>query len=180
MDAQRTTQNAQRSFVLWLTGLSGSGKTTLAEGVYDLLKKRSFKVENLDGDIMRQMFPGTGFSKEERDNHIKRAGHLSHLLEKNDVIVIAAFISPYRQTRNYVRGLCENFVEVHVDCSLEVCEKRDPKGLYEKARAGKIQNFTGIDDPYEPPLKPEIIIETDKNDLEECVKQIIAYLERFF
>jgi adenylylsulfate kinase len=159
--------------VIWLTGLSGSGKSTIAQGVFKYLSENGNRVEHLDGDVVRKMFPQTGFSKEERDRHIRRVGYLAALLEKHDVTVVASFISPYREARDFVRQLCQRFIEVHVSTPLEICEKRDPKGLYKKARIGEIKEFTGIDDPYEEPLNPELIIDTTNQTIEESVQIVI-------
>jgi adenylylsulfate kinase len=164
--------------VIWLTGLSGSGKSTIAEGVMAYLSKNGTRAEHLDGDVLRKIFPQTGFSKEERDKHIRRVGHLAAMLEKHDVTVVAAFISPYREAREFVRSLCRNFIEVHVSTPLEVCEQRDPKGLYAKARRGEIKEFTGIDDPYEEPLKPELRIDTTHQTIEESVKIVVDYISQ--
>lgn len=131
------------------------------------------KVERLDGDEVRKIFPNTGFSKEERNDHIKRVGFLASKLEENGVSVIASFISPYRETRDFVRSLCNNFMEVHVATPLEECERRDVKGLYAKARKGEITRFTGIDDPYEQPLNPEIKIDTTNRYIEESIDYIL-------
>ncbi len=163
---------------MWFTGLSGAGKSTLADLIHRHLKEKDIKVERLDGDTVRSIFPNTGFSKEDRDNHVKRIGFLSSMLERNDVVVIASFISPYNDSRNFVRGLCKNFVEVYVRASVEACECRDVKGLYKKAREGKIQNFTGISDPYEAPERPEIIIETEKESIDESLAIIKDYLNK--
>jgi len=167
-----------KPFVLWFTGLSGSGKSTLAEKVYNNLKKEGYKVERLDGDVVRSLFPRTGFSKEDRDDHVKRVGFLASLLEKSGVIVICSFISPYRETRNIVRNLCKQFIEVHVSASVEECEKRDVKGLYKKVRAGEITNFTGVDHPYEAPENCEILVDTEQQDVKESLKQIKDYLKK--
>lgn len=164
--------------VLWFTGLSGSGKSTLAEAVYKKLREQKIKIEQLDGDIVRNIFPKTGFSKEERNRHVRRVGFLASQLEKNGVSVIASFISPYRESRDFVRNQCENFVEIHVSTPLEVCEQRDVKGLYKKARSGEIKQFTGIDDPYEEPVNPEIRIDTSKYSLEESVDIILKKLKK--
>jgi len=171
------SEKARGAFVLWFTGLSGAGKSTLADKMYDYLKQKRLRVERLDGDIVRSIFPDTGFSREERDKHIKKVGYLASILERNGVIVIASFISPYREARGFVRNLCDNFIEIHVKAPLSTCEQRDVKGLYKKARAGEIQHFTGIDDPYEPPENPEIVVDTDKVSVEESflfLKQKIA------
>lgn len=167
-----------KSFVLWFTGLSGAGKTTLADKVYDCIARNGWRVEKLDGDMVRSVFPSTGFSKEDRDAHIKRVGFLASLLEKHGVIVIASFISPYRETRQFVRDRCRNLIEVYVSASLEECERRDPKGLYRKARAGEIKNFTGIDDTYEIPLTPELVVDTENHTVKESVSTILNYLKR--
>lgn len=159
--------------VIWFTGLSGSGKSTLAEAVYNKLKSKSFKVDHLDGDTMRDIFPKTGFSKEERNSHIRRVGYLASKLESNGVFVTASFISPYKETRDFVRSLCTNFIEVHVSTPLETCEKRDVKGLYAKARKGEITQFTGIDDPYEAPENPDVRIDTTNISIEEAVEQVL-------
>ena len=167
-------------FVLWLTGLSGAGKSTLANEIYCKLKKKGYRIEQLDGDSIRDIFPQTGFSKEERDNHIKRVGYLASMLEKNGVIVISSFISPYKETREFVRKMCNNFCELYVSVSLEECERRDVKGLYQKARAGEIKNFTGIDDPYEKPDNPEILIETENNTVEKSVDCIMKKINKLY
>ena len=167
---------AERARVIWFTGLSGAGKTTLAEKLAAYLKKNGEKCELLDGDTVRNIFPQTGFSKKERDEHVKRMGFLASMLERNGVTVVASFISPYRESRDFVRKMCRNFVEVYVSTSLEVCEKRDVKGLYKKARRGEITSFTGIDDPYEAPLKPEITINTAEDSVDESFEKLLAFL----
>lgn len=167
-----------KPFVLWFTGLSGAGKSTLADLTHQYLKEKNIKTERLDGDAVRSIFPNTGFTKEERDNHVKRIGFLASMLERNDVIVIASFISPYKDSRNFVRGLCKNFIEVYVKASVAGCECRDVKGLYKKAREGEIQNFTGISDPYEAPKDPEIVIETDKQSVEESFSVLKNYIDK--
>jgi adenylylsulfate kinase len=168
-----------KGFTLWFTGLSGAGKSTLAKAVESELKARNCRVEVLDGDIIRtNLSQGLGFSKEDRDTNIRRIGFVANLLSRNGVVAITAAISPYRAVREEVRKMTENFVEVYVNASLEVCEARDVKGLYQKARAGLIKNFTGIDDPYEEPLNPEIVCYTAQETIEESVAKIIAELER--
>jgi len=135
-------------------------------------------VERLDGDTLRTMFPETGFSREERDKHVRRAGEYVAKFEKEGAIVVASFISPYRESRAYVRSICSYFIEVYVNASLATCEKRDPKGLYKKARAGVISNFTGIDDPYEAPESPDSIIPTDDLTLEQSFELLKKCVDR--
>ena len=168
-----------KAFVIWFTGLSGSGKSTLADIVFENIKTRGMPVEKLDGDQVRKIFPSTGFSKEERDRHIKRIGFTASLLEKHGVIVIASFVSPYRQARRFVRDLCTNFIEVFVRASIEVCHKRDVKGLYKKVQAGQIKEFTGVDDPYEEPQNPEVVVDTESQTPEESAAIIIDYIENY-
>ena len=162
--------------VIWLTGLSGAGKSAIGEEVYKKIKAKGFKAEHLDGDKVRDIFPKTGFSKEERNRHVKRVGFLASMLEKNGVFVVASFISPYKESRDFIRDLCDNFKEVHIATPLEVCEQRDVKGLYAKARAGEITQFTGIDDPYEEPQNPEIIVDTTHQSIEESVEAVMKGL----
>jgi adenylylsulfate kinase len=167
-----------RGFTLWFTGLSGAGKSTNSYNVYMELKRRDLKVELLDGDIIRINFSRElGFSKRDRDINIRRIGFVSYLLNKNDIITIAAAISPYKETRDLNRRLIENYIEVLCDCPLEVLEKRDPKGLYKKARVGEIQNFTGISDPYEPPEKPELVLRTGEETVSDSFGRVMGYLE---
>ncbi len=165
--------------ILWLTGLSGAGKTTIAKGVAQELRTRNCRVELLDGDVVRtHLSKGLGFSKEDRDTNVLRIGFVADLLSRNGVVAIVAAISPYNSIREKLRSTTTNFVEVYVHAPLAVCESRDVKGLYAKARAGQIQNFTGISDPYEEPLNPEITCMTDKFTVEQCVSQVVIYLEK--
>jgi adenylylsulfate kinase len=167
----------QLGVTVWFTGLSGAGKTTISRAVEKELKSYDYKVEILDGDIVRQnLTRGLGFSKEDRDENIRRVGFVANLLTRNQVIVLVSVISPYREIRQEVRKQIGNFVEVYVNAPLEVCEQRDVKGLYKKARAGEIKNFTGINDPYEPPLNPEVECRTDLESLEECVYKVLTKL----
>ena len=167
-----------KGLTLWFTGLSGAGKTTLARMIEIELRNRGHKVEVLDGDVVRtNLSKGLGFSKEDRDTNIRRIGFVCTLLARNDVIAIAAAISPYRDMRDEVRREAGAFVEVFVKCPIDVLAERDIKGLYKKAMAGEIKHFTGIDDPYEEPLAPEIIVETDKETPEQSAARIIARLE---
>ncbi len=167
----------QKGFVLWFTGFSQSGKTTNAFSVYEYLKNKGFKVEYLDGDVVREnLSRDLGFSKADRDENIKRVSFVAGLLSKNNVGVICSFISPYRSQREAVRKEAENFIEVFCKCPLEACEKRDTKGLYEKARRGDIKNFTGVSDTYEEPEDPEIVLDTQKMTVEESNFQVLDHL----
>jgi adenylyl-sulfate kinase len=167
-----------KGVTLWFTGLSGAGKTTLARIVENELRGRGHKVEVLDGDVVRtNLSKGLGFSKEDRDTNIRRIGFVCNLLTRNEVIAIAAAISPYRNVRDEVRRDIGAFVEVFVKCPIDVLAERDVKGLYKKALAGEIKHFTGIDDPYEEPLSPEIVVETDREAPEQSAARIIAKLE---
>ncbi|MDX2242840.1 MAG: adenylyl-sulfate kinase [Leptolyngbyaceae cyanobacterium bins.302] len=164
--------------ILWLTGLSGAGKTTIAQHLEHKLRSRDRPVELLDGDGIRQnLSKGLGFSREDRDNNVRRVGYVANLLSRNGVIVIVALISPYRSVRDELRSTLNNFVEIYVNAPLEVCEARDVKGLYAKARSGQIQSFTGIDDPYEVPLNPDITCHTAEETVAESVGKIVTWLE---
>ena len=166
------------SFVLWFTGLPASGKKALADAVYQQLAKDKLKVERLDSLDVRPLFPETGFSAEEVNRHVKRSGHLCAMLEKNGVIVVASFVSPYRISRDFARERAVNFVEVYMQTTVEFCEKRDHKGHYAKARCGEYQNFPGVDVEYEEPVNPEIVIEVDNLTLEESAEHILHYLKK--
>ena len=168
-----------KGFTLWLTGLSGAGKSTLANLIAPELRRRGLNVEILDGDEVRtNLSKGLGFSKDDRDTNIKRIGYVCKLLTRNGVVAISAAISPYREVRDHNRREIGNFVEVYVQCSIEALTRRDVKGLYKKALAGEIQNFTGVSDPYEPPLKPEVTIDSERQNAEESLRMILDYLER--
>lgn len=162
--------------VVWLTGLSGAGKSTIAERLCERLRDMGLPCEPLDGDTVRNILPGTGFTAAMRNDHVRRVGYLASRLEDHGVFVIASFISPYRESRDFVRGLCHRFMEVHVATPLDVCEERDVKGLYRRARRGEIKNFTGIDDPYEAPLNPELVLDTSCVGLDDAVEQILRAL----
>lgn len=178
VDSMYKEEKNQKGFVLWFTGLSQAGKTTTANEVYNQLKEKGYRVERLDGDVVREnLSKDLGFSKEDRDENIRRVGFLSKLLSRNGVGVIASFISPYKIQREGVRDETKNFIEVFCNCSLEVCENRDSKGLYKKAREGEIQNFTGISDPYEAPENPEIELITEGDKVKENAKKVVEYLE---
>lgn len=172
---------SQKGFTLWFTGLSGAGKTTLADRVYDELKgRRVLKVEKLDGDVVRtNLSKGLGFSKEDRDTNIRRIGFVCDLLSRNDVIAIASAISPYRAVRDENRALIgsDRFVEVYVEATLDTLVQRDVKGLYKKALAGEIKEFTGVSDPYEAPLHPEVHVNSSTETIDESFDAIIGYLE---
>jgi adenylylsulfate kinase len=169
----------EKGFTLWFTGLSGAGKSTITGHVVDALKSRGSKVEVLDGDVVREnLSKGLGFSKEDRDTNIRRIAFVADVLSRNDVPVITAAISPYREIRDEARELMDGrFIEAYVKVSVEVAEQRDVKGLYAKARAGEIKEFTGVSDPYEAPENPELVLETESQSPEESAKQIIDYLE---
>ena len=167
-----------KGFTLWFTGMSGAGKSTISGILEERLRKLGAKVEVLDGDVVRtHLSKGLGFSKEDRDENIRRIGFVCELLSRNGVIAIAAAISPYRAVRDEVRARIPNFVEVYVECPVEVLAERDVKGLYKRALAGEIQQFTGVTDPYEPPPKPEVIVNSSREKPEESVDRIWATLE---
>ncbi len=173
------TLKPPEGLTLWLTGLSGSGKTTIAKGVERELKERHCLVELLDGDVVRtNLSKGLSFSKEDREINIRRLGFVSNLLSRNRVVAIVAAISPYRNARDEVRQMTENFIEVYINAPLEVCEERDVKGLYAMARNGEITAFTGINDPYEEPLNPDIVCYTSEESVEESIAKVITELER--
>ncbi len=167
------------AFTVWLTGLSGAGKSTIAGRLAKALQDRGVsRLEILDGDeVRRTLSAGAGFSREDRDAHIRRIAHVCRLLARHDVTTIVAAISPYRETRAFARDLIDNFVEVFVDAPLGVLEQRDPKGLYQKVKQGRIQQFTGVSDPYEPPEAPEVVCRTDREEVDESVAKILAALE---
>jgi adenylylsulfate kinase len=164
---------------VWFTGLSGAGKTTISQVVEQVLRSEGYRVERLDGDIVRQFLcKDLGFSKAERDENVRRIGFVAHLLTRNGVIVLISAISPYRDIRAEMRQNIGQFTEVYVNACLETCEKRDVKGLYRKARTGEIKNFTGITDPYEPPLNPEITCYTDYESVDESAAKVIQYVKQ--
>jgi len=164
-------------FVIWLTGLPGSGKTTIARGLEKKLKARGLKIEVFDGDEVRKnLSKGLGFSREDRDTHNKRVIYVCKLLVRNGINAIVSLISPYRSTRAYARRELPKFVEVYLKCSLEECIRRDPKGLYKKAMAGEISNMTGIQDPYEEPLNPEVVLDTEHVSSERNIQKVLDKL----
>lgn len=172
------SNGTSEGFTLWFTGLSGAGKTTLAKALVPHLQARGVRVERLDGDVVRQSLTrDLGFTKEDRDKNIERVTFVAKLLSRNGVGVIASFISPYQATRDQIREETTNFIEVFIDASLETCIERDVKGLYEKALAGEIPNFTGVSDPYEAPVNPDLVVRTGQENLEASVQQVLQYLE---
>ncbi|WP_322552517.1 adenylyl-sulfate kinase [Priestia megaterium] len=176
---ERRDQNNHHSFVLWFTGLSGSGKSTVANAVAKALFDKNIRNYVLDGDNVRfGLNKNLGFSAEDRTENIRRIGEVSKLFVDSGQVVLTAFISPFQEDRAQVREILEGneFLEVYVECPLEECEKRDPKGLYKKARSGEIRDFTGIDSPYESPANPELTINTSTQSVEECVQTVIEYL----
>jgi len=173
-----------KGFVLWFTGLSGSGKTTVARRVAEILRGKGFKVELLDGDEVRKwLSPEAGFTREDRTRHLIRVANVARLLARNGVIVLCSFVSPYIEVRKKIREIIEKegirFFEIYVKCSLEECIRRDPKGLYKRALRGEIKNMTGIDDPYEPPPNPEIVINTENNPIEELVEHVLQKINEY-
>lgn len=176
----RERMNGHRSCILWFTGLSGSGKSTLAHAVEDTLHKQNIRTFVLDGDNVRKgLCKDLGFSDEDRTENIRRIGEVSNLLTQAGVITLTAFISPFKKDRQIVRDLVEDgeFIEIYCQTTLDICEERDPKGLYKKARAGEIPEFTGISSPYEEPDNPEIVLNTGESSIEDCAHQVIEYLK---
>ena len=169
----------REGFVLWFTGLPCSGKSTVADAVGEELKKISLNTERLDGDIVRQgLTKDLGFSKEDRDKNIERVTFVAKLLSRNGVATLVSFVSPYIAKRQHAREETTNFIEVYVKCPVEVCKERDVKGMYAKALKGEIKDFTGVDDPYEEPLNPEIILETDKETIKESAAKVMEALKK--
>ena len=159
--------------MLWFTGLSGSGKSTIAVRVHRELERRGVDVEYIDGDALREVFPSTGYTRAEREEHLRRTGYMASRLAAHGVTVVASFVSPYRESRDFIRKHCRKFVEIYVATPLDECERRDVKGLYARARRGEIKNFTGIDDPYETPEHPELTLDTRALSVEECVARVL-------
>jgi adenylyl-sulfate kinase len=172
--------NEHQGFTVWFTGLPCCGKTTVADRVAVMLREKGYRVERLDGDVVREgLTDDLGFSRKDRDENIRRVAFVAKMLSRNNVIVLATFVSPYRQARRDARSQIGRFVEVYVRCPVEICMKRDVKGMYKKARDGKITHFTGVDDPYEEPEHPELILDTDKESLDESVEKVIQLLIKF-
>lgn len=168
-----------KPFTILFTGLPNSGKSILADEIYHYFQKRHLKVERLDGDDVRTLFPLQGFTREERDAYLKRMAFFASILQKNGVSVVASFIAPFRESRDYMRKMCkDNFIEVYVATPLEYCEKTDEWGMYEKARKGEIQNFVGVHEPYEPPLNPEVTVDLSKESKTEAIKKILRHMRK--
>jgi adenylylsulfate kinase len=173
-DEIRVKKMQHRGLTVWFTGLSGAGKTTLSQQVGEILVDRGYKVEILDGDVVRQtLTKGLGFSKADRDENIRRIGFVAHLLTRNDVIVLVSAISPYQEIRQEVRDRIGSFLEVYVNAPVALCQSRDVKGLYQKAQAGEIPNFTGVNAPYEPPTHPEVTCHTEIESIDESVAKVL-------
>lgn len=169
----------QKGFTLWFTGLPCSGKSAVADRVAEILRAHNLKVERLDGDVVRKsLCRDLGFSKKDRDENIRRVAFVAKLLTRNGVAVLTSFISPYREIRNEARREIGEFIEVYVKCPLEVCMSRDVKGMYQKAIRGEIKEFTGISDPYEEPVNPELVLETDRETLDESARKVLDYLKK--
>jgi adenylylsulfate kinase len=175
--AQDSAGTRSAAPVLWFTGLSGSGKSTIAIRVHQELVRRGLDVEYIDGDSLREVFPQTGFTREQREEHLRRTGYMASRLAAHGVTVVASFVSPYRESRDFIRRLCPKFAEIYVATPLDECERRDVKGLYARARRGEISHFTGIDDPYEEPENPELRIDTRGLSVEQSVNQVLALFE---
>ena len=168
----------QVGFTAWFTGLPCCGKTTIAKKVYDILKDKGYKVEHLDGDIVRKdLTSDLGFSKGDREENLKRVTFVAKLLSRNDIIVLATFVSPYKKRRKIIKKEVKNFLEIYVKCPVEVCIKRDVKGMYKKALAGEIKDFTGVDDPYEEPKDPDLVIYSDKETIKQSVEKVLKKLK---
>jgi adenylyl-sulfate kinase len=179
--AGSTEADAVKGLTVWFTGLSSAGKTTISQALYEDLRGRRYRVEWLDGDVIRQrLSKGLGFSKEDRDENIRRIGFVAELLTRHGVIVLVSAVSPYRAVRDEMRQRIGNFLEVYVQAPLEVCEQRDLKGIYKRARAGEMDNVTGINDPYEPPLTPEVVCRTDRETLAESKTKVLDAVVDWF
>jgi len=165
-------------FNLWFTGLPLSGKTTIADRVYTELEKLQIPLERLDSKDIREVVPDIGFSKEDRNRHMKRVGHLIKTLQNNSISTVASFVSPYRESRKTIREMVKNNIVVYVKADVKSCKKRDYKGVYEKAMKGELQNFSGVNDVYEEPRHAEIVIDTDKTSIGEAVKEIVKYIKK--
>ena len=170
----------KKIFVIWLTGLPCSGKTTLSKKVEEYFRENDLSIQRLDGDVVRETVSrDLGFSKRDRDRNIERISYIAQMLSHNGVHVVSAFVSPYQEMRDFARSLCmhSHFMEVHIDCSIEKCKERDVKGMYAMAERGKIADFTGVQDPFEIPQCPEVVVNTEKESVGESLQKIITYIE---
>jgi adenylyl-sulfate kinase len=168
----------KKGIVIWLTGLPCSGKTSISKEIEKYFREKNLPIQRLDGDVVRETISNDlGFSKKDRDLNIERLSYVAQMLSENGVNVVSAFVSPYQKMRDFTRSLCENFIEVHINCDIEECKRRDVKGMYARAIKGEIKDFTGVDDPYEIPKNPEITVNTEKESLEESSEKIIKYIE---
>ncbi|MGO9337254.1 MAG: adenylyl-sulfate kinase [Terracidiphilus sp.] len=175
MEAKNLAVRAHAGLTVWFTGLSSAGKTTLSDAVSAHLKNLGYRVEQLDGDVIRRHLSlGLGYERKDREENLRRIGYVAEMLSRNQVIVLVSAISPYRAIRDEMRIKCGPFIEVYVDAPLEVCEQRDLKGIYKRARKGELLHVTGIDDPYEPPNSPEVICRTDQESIEESCARVLA------
>jgi adenylyl-sulfate kinase len=180
IELKANSSTRHRGVTVWLTGLSGAGKSTISGAVCKELKARGMRAQVLDADSLRKnLSPDLGFTKEDRDENVRRIGFIADLLTRHDVIVLVAAISPYRKARDEVRRTIGNFVEVHVNAPLAICEQRDPKGHYKRARAGEIRGFTGIDDPYEDPLSPDILLNTHEESVQASTDKVLDVILRY-
>jgi adenylylsulfate kinase len=176
-EAEPSTRIEHAGLTVWFTGLSSAGKTTLSDAVSGNLKKLGCRVEQLDGDIIRRHLSlGLGYDRKDREENLRRIGFVAEMLSRHRVIVLVSTISPYRAIRAEMRGKCKSFIEVYVDAPLEVCEERDRKGIYKRARKGELSHVTGIDDPYEPPLSPEVTCRTDRETVEESAALVLEVI----
>ncbi len=165
-------------FNLWFTGLPLSGKTTIADGVYEELKKLDIPIERIDSKDIRELVPNIGYEREDRNRHIKRIAHLIKTLQKNSISTVCSFVSPYKESRKMIREMVQNSIIVYVKADIETCKKRDYKGVYKKALSGELKNFTGISDVYEEPQHAEIVIDTDKMNVDEAINKILIFIKR--
>lgn len=169
----------KKGLVIWCTGLPCSGKTTLSREIEKYFRSKGLPIQRLDGDVVRTTISkDLGFSKEDRDKNIERMSYIAQMLSDNGVNVVSAFVSPYQEMRDFTRSLCKKYIEVFVDCSVKKCKERDTKGMYAKAECGEITDFTGVQDPFEIPENPEVIVNTEKETIEESLKKITDYIEK--
>ena len=172
-------KNDKKGMVIWLTGLPCSGKTTLAKEIEKYFKENNLSIQILDGDVVRKTISSDlGFSKEDRDKNIERMSYIAQMLSDNGVNVVLAFVSPYQKMRDFCRSLCENYIEVYIECDINKCKERDVKGMYKKAISGEIKDFTGVQDPFEIPKNPEVIVNTENENIDDSLRKIVNYIEK--